>query len=490
MPIKRQFNRHNMVMPTSAASTRQPLYVQIAQDLVALIETRVLQPGQKLPSIRDIAAHRGVSVATAVQALRWLEERHIVQASPRSGYFVCADARAPALPGTSRPPKQSMVVHHSSRVERLSLPAERLRASFGSASPEDPLFFDEGRIRTAMQQALRKHRHTLIEYSGPSGTPPLRSAIAQRALHLGCQLEPEDIIVTGSCIHSVSLCLRAVTQPGDIVALESPTHFGFLDLLESLKLRALEIPTHPQSGMSLPALQLALDTQPIKAVLAVPTLSNPLGAIMSSEDKRALVHLLAERQTPLIEDVVLNDLLGTDERRRAAKSFDTGGHVMVCGSFSKTLCPGIRIGWLQAGRWHDKVQRLRQTEGIATNVVLEHTLADLSTQVGYEARMRKFGSSLHKRLQQARALIAQSFPAGTRISDPPTGLTLWLELPPRIETLALFELCQQEGILFAPGSLFTASNRFGHCLRLSFAGPWGPEQKQALVRIGTLAKSI
>ena len=181
MPIKRQFNRHNMVMPTSAASTRQPLYVQIAQDLVALIETRVLQPGQKLPSIRDIAAHRGVSVATAVQALRWLEERHIVQASPRSGYFVCADARAPALPGTSRPPKQSMVVHHSSREERLSLPAERLRASFGSASPEDPLFFDEGRIRTAMQQALRKHRHTLIEYSGPSGTPPLRSAIAQRA---------------------------------------------------------------------------------------------------------------------------------------------------------------------------------------------------------------------------------------------------------------------------------------------------------------------
>ena len=228
-------------MTSLKSSQRQPLYIQIAQQLVNLIEARVLQPGQKLPSIREIAGTHQVSVATAIESLRWLEERHIVQARPRSGYFICADLQAPALPGTSRPQRQSMVVQHSSRVEKLSLPSGQVRASFGSASPEDPQFFEEERIRTAMQQALRQQRRTLVEYSGPPGALRLRSAIAQRALHLGCQLDPQDILITSSCIHSVGLCLRAVTQPGDIVALESPTHFGFLDLLESLDRTTLEM---------------------------------------------------------------------------------------------------------------------------------------------------------------------------------------------------------------------------------------------------------
>lgn len=477
-------------MQTSHAHRDQALYARIARQLAKLIDARVFQPGQKLPSLREIANSHQVSMATAIQALRWLEERHLVMAKPRSGYFVSAPPQTPALPSVSNPPRHSLVVKHSSRVDMLSGSPQAPMISFGGACPKDPDFFDEARIRTALNQSIRKHRQTLVEYTDQSGTDTLCAAVAQRALHLGCQLHPEDITITSSCIHAVSLCLRAVTSPGDVVALESPTHFGFLDLLESLNLRALEIPTHPQEGMSLDALRLALDTQAVKAVLAVPTLSNPLGAVMSNANKQRLVDMLTEHNIPLIEDVVFNDLMAASEGRRAAKSHDTQGIVMICGSFSKTLAPGIRLGWTQAGRWKEALRRAKRIEGVPTSQVLEYALADLITQTGYEARMRKFSEFMQARLQAARHLIAQSFPTGTRISAPPSGFTLWLELPEHIDTLQLFQCCRQEGIVFVPGSLFTASQRFKHCLRLSFAGTWGAPEQKALLRIGQLAKDL
>lgn len=477
-------------MPTQPTTTEQPLYAQLAQQLAKLMEHRVFQPGQRLPSMREIAATHQVSIATVTQALRWLEERHLVVAKPRSGYYVATPCSA-ALPSISNPPKHSLLIQHHSRAENFSADmAPSSVISFAGACPKDPGFFDESRIRTSLQQAVRKHRNTLVEYTDQSGTPELCAAATQRALHLGCQLDAGNILITSSCIHAVSLCLRAVTSPGDVVALESPTHFGFLDLLESLNLRALEIPTHPQEGMSLDALRLALDTQPVKAILSVPTLSNPLGAVMSNENKHRLVRMVSEHGIALIEDVVFNDLMAADERRRAAKSYDTQGHVMVCGSFSKTLTPGIRLGWTEAGRWRDAVRRIKRIEGVPTNQVLEHALADLVMQTGYEARMRKFGDFMRARLQEARTMIAESFPSGTRISAPPTGFTLWLELPENIDTRVLFEACKKEGIVFVPGSLFTASNRFNHCLRLSFAGTWGSKEKKALARIGQLARTL
>ena len=466
-----------------------PRYAQIAQQIARLIDNQEFRPGHRLPSVRELATSNGVSISTAVQALRWLEERNLVTARPKAGYFVSPRGRSPALPGVSRPPRHSLVVDRKSRADMLATVADAEHSfNFGNARPRDSSYFDEERIRSAINRATRTHRNSLVEYTELAGTLALREAAVRRALHLGCHLQADDILVTAGCIHAVGLCLRAVTQPGDIVALESPTHFGFLDLLESLNLRALEIPTHPKDGISLSALQLALDTQPIKAVLSVPTLSNPLGSVMRTADKQALVRMLARKQVPLIEDVVFNDLLAADERRKAAKSFDTDGWVMICGSFSKTLAPGVRLGWVEAGRWKAPVSRLKRVLGVSTNVVLEHALADLLTQVGYEPRMRRLCEAMRERLDEARVLIGESFPRGTRVSSPPTGYTLWLELPSQVRTMPLFDRCCAEGITFGPGGMFSATDRFDHCLRLSFAGPWTDAERAALQRIGTLAR--
>ena len=481
-------------MPSPASDLSQPLYAQIAQGMAQLIDSQVFKSGMRLPSVREVAAQNAVSVATAVQAYRWLEERNLITARPKSGYYVAARRKGPALPAISRPPKYSLQVDSQNRSEQLdqmgvdspSMP----RVSFGGTCPKDPDFFDEVRVRAAVNRATREHRFSLVTYKDSSGTPALKEAVSRRALHLGCRLQPDNIVISSSCINAVSMCLRAVTQPGDVVALESPTHFGFLDLIESLNLRALEIPTHPKDGMSLPALQLALDTQPVRAVLSVPTLSNPLGAVMKNTDKKALVHMLTQRQVPLIEDVVFNDLLASDERRKAAKAYDVEGWVMVCGSFSKTLTPGVRIGWCEAGRWKDSVMRLKSVYGIQTTDVLEHALAELLTQSHYEARMRRLSTVLRQRLEEARGIISASFPTGTRVSRPVSGYTLWVELPETFNTMTLFKQSMAEGIQFGPGALFSASDRFDHCLRLSFAGTWTDVERRALSQIGEIAKAL
>lgn len=467
------------------------LYRQIAHDLSRLIHSGTLKAGQRLPSVRETAVLHGVSISTAMQAYHHLEEHGLAQARPKAGYYVRRPPRI-VQPGLTAPPQRSFSLKGQSRSDafaRLHQPGDQ--GSFGGFMPESSELFDEDRLRVALGRASRVHRHTLATYNkADAGTPRLRQAIARRALHLGCALDASDIVITASCTQAVSLCLAAVTRPGDIVALESPTFFGYFDLLESLNLRALEIPTHPRTGLSLPALELALDTQPVKAVLGAPTLSNPLGSVMPLAAKRRLVQMLAQRGVPLIEDVVFNDLLAGDERRRAAKSFDQDGGVMLCGSFAKTLSPGLRLGWVAAGRWRGAIETRKRLQGAATNVVLEEALADLLTQGSYEAHLRRLNGLMKERLGQARRLIAQHFPASTRVSDPPMGYSLWIELPGAIDSMALFDLCEVEGITFGPGPLFSATGRYRHCLRLSFSGAWDEAARQAVVRIGQLATTM
>ena len=476
-------------LPTDASPSTPPgervaLYLQLALRLAQMVASGALQPGQRLPSVRDAAAQNNVSVATVVQALATLEEHRLVQPRARSGYFVAPASRAKAA-ALVRKIRREPELPKAQSVAASAAPKSLV--SFAGYSPKDRDFFDTDRIRVALSRATRLRRDTLAEYTSSVGTLALRNAVALRASHLGCALKAEDIVITSGCINAVALCLQAVTQPGDMVAIESPTFFGFLDLLESLHLKAIALPTEARSGLSLAALQLALDTQPIKALLLVPTLSNPLASVMPLTHKRALARLVAQYRVPLIEDVVFNDLLATDARRRAVKAYDSEGWVMTCGSFAKTVAPGIRLGWVDAGRWSKQVGTLKSVQGAATNAVLEHALADLLTQGSYESHLRRLCLLMKQRLGQARKLIQSSFPSGTRVNDPPAGYTLWVELPAVVDSMRLFDACQAQGIVVGPGQLFCASHRYRHCLRLSFSGFWGPMEQAALLEVGRLA---
>ncbi|MGQ0709393.1 MAG: aminotransferase-like domain-containing protein [Rhodoferax sp.] len=271
------------------------------------------------------------------------------------------------------------------------------------------------------------------------------------------------------------------------MALESPTHFSFLEVLQGLHLKALEIPTHPRHGLSLDALQLALETQPVKAVLLVPTLSNPLGACMPQAERRRLAQMAAQHGLAVIEDAIYNDLAEHEEHRRTVKSYDRSGHVMLCDSFSKTMAPGLRLGWVEGGRWGDKLRAIKDLQAGGQSPVLELALADLITQAGHAASMRQLRAAIAARMDGVRQTIASVFPPGTRVSDPPGGLLLWLELPRGVDTLALHQALLAERILVPPGTVFGTGARFRNCLRIGMGGDWSAQHLQALRRVGELA---
>lgn len=466
------------------------LYLQLAHSIATPIRAGTLMRGERIPSVRELARSRAVSIGTVLQAYRMLEDAHLIEARPRSGYFVAT--RSPSLPEpeTSNPPADSMAVDVSSLAARvMHLAHDPAYISFGAACPSADLFAEE-RVRRAVSRAVQRHRATLCNYTTGYGDESLRRAIARHALRMGCQLDPQDIVVTNSCLESITLCLRAVAKPGDIVALESPTLFAFLEILENLHLRALEIPTHPRTGFSLDALQFAFDTQPIKAVLAVPTLSNPIGSSIPLADRQRLARMVADRGIPLVEDVLYNDLAELDEQRRAVRSFDATGHVMMCGSFSKTIAPGLRLGWVEAGRWGAKLVRLKESTSGSQTAVLERAMADLLTQPGIEAGYRQLRATVATRVDEARGLIARYFPAGTRVTDPQGGFIIWVELPHSIDSLELYRVCLAENIVIAPGKMFSATNHFGHCIRLGLGGRWDDAHRHALQRVGELANSM
>jgi DNA-binding transcriptional MocR family regulator len=466
------------------------LYLRIGRTLADGIRSGTLQRGERLPSVRALARQHAVSLATAVQAYRWLEDSRLVQARPRSGYFVAA--RTPALPEpeTTQPPTESRAVDLGSLAAQvMRLAHEPGYLSFGAACPSSELF-DEERVRRAVARAVQRHRRTLCEYPTHTGHETLRRSIARHALHMGCSLDARQVIVTNSCLESITLCLRATTRPGDVVALESPTYFGFLEILQNLHLRALEIPTHPRHGLSLDALQLAFETQPVKAVLAVPTLSNPLGACMPQAERRRLAQMVAAQGVPLIEDVLYNSLAEQDDKRRAVRSFDITGHVMLCGSFSKTVAPGLRLGWLDGGRWTEPLRRLKQATSGGHTTLLELALADLITQPGHESGHRQLRGTIAGRVDEARGLVARWFPRGTRVTDPPGGFILWVELPPAVDANALFHAALAEGICIAPGTHVQRQRSLPHCIRLGVGGRWGEGHRQALRRLGELAGGL
>jgi DNA-binding transcriptional MocR family regulator len=466
------------------------LYLKIADSMAGLIRTGTLNRGERIPSVRTLAQQHGVSQSTVVQAYRTLEDARLIEARPRSGYFVAARPVRLPEPATSRPPVDSLPVGVSAMAaQMLQLARTPGFTSFGAACPAPDLFAQE-RVRRAVSRAVQRQRVTLCQYPIGHGDESLRRAIARHALRMGCTFDANDITVTNSCLESITLCLRAVTQPGDVVALESPTYYGFLHILENLGLRALEIPTNPRTGLSLDALQLAIDTQPVKAVLCVPTLSNPIGASMPLSERKRLAQMLTRHRIPLIEDVLYNDLCEEDDKRRAVRSFDTQGWVMVCGSFSKTIAPGLRLGWVEAGPWGEHVRQLKAATSGSQAAVLECAMADLLTQPGIEAGYRQLRNVVAARMDEARGLIAQHFPKGTRVTDPAGGFILWVELPEQIDSQALLQACLLERICFAPGTMFSATDRFRHCLRLGMGGQWGDAERVALRRVGQLAHAL
>lgn len=465
-------------------------YEKLADDLGGLIAGGMLRVGERLPSVRRLAAERRVSISTAVQALRQLEMRGLVEARPQSGFFVCAKPLAPAPAGARATPRTPVAVDLSQRLMEVLHANERPGvAPLGAALPAAALLPIAALSRRYASVARRHSR--LLEGSShvDINDPQLVRQLVRRSLAWGGPLDAGEIVITNSCTEAMSLCLRAVTRPGDTVAVESPAYYVMLQLLESLGLKALEIPTDPETGISVPALDLATRKGKVAAVLLVANASNPLGCVMPDENKKKLAELTAARGVPVIEDDIYGDLCYGARRPWPLKSFDAAGNVMLCASYSKCLSPALRIGFVAAGKYRAAVTSQKMLASGRTNPVTQRVLAETLEAGAYERHVRDLRRQFQGQVEQTKAAVAAHFPSGTRIARPQGGLVLWIELPEGADTAALWRRAIAENIAFVPGDLFSPSGLYRNCLRLNCGHPWSEGIETAIRRLGAMAMS-
>ncbi|GFE56770.1 GntR family transcriptional regulator [Geobacter sp. AOG1] len=477
-------------MDTTLSQSKTPLYESVAGQISRLIEEGTFGPGARIPSVRALSRQLSVSINTVMEAYGLLEDRGVIEARPQSGYYVRARLEdLPAEPGMSRPALSPTRVT-TKELSRMILRDTRDTGlvPLGAAIP-DPEHLPIDRLNRMLSTEARRHRVQSVSYEIPPGCEKLRVQVARRMVSAGCTLTPDQIITTCGCMEAVNLALLALCRPGDTVAIESPTYYNFLQALELLGLKALEIPTHPRDGISLDALRYALEHNRISACLVCTNFSNPLGSLMPDSRKQELVELLASHNIPLIEDDLNGDLSFSHERPRVAKSYDREGLVLLCSSFSKTLAPGYRVGWIAPGRYQTEIERLKGILTIADATPPQLAIAEFLANGGYDHHLR----SLRRIHARQTALMAQAVgrhsPPGTRVTCPTGGFVLWVEFPPWVDSLALYEQALAAGITIAPGPIFSAAQKYRNCIRLN-AGYWSERVERAIETLGQLAGAM
>lgn len=463
------------------------LYQELAGRLSHAIRSGSLKAGDRLPSVRRLSRQHQVSIATAVQAYRWLENQRLIEARPKSGYFVLSRGRRLDTPSVSSPPLSASFVGINHVV------MEYLRCSelpgvvpLGCATPSATLYPGEklGRLIAAIS---RRQPEMASNYTMSTGHPALRSAIARRAVEFGCALSEDEVIVTNGCTEALNLALRAVARPGDTIALESPTYFSLLQIIESLGMKALEVPTDPREGISIDALDLATRTpDAVKAVMLISNFSNPLGALMPDGKKARLVALLESRGIPLIEDDIYGEAYFGRARPFVAKAWDRSGNVLLCSSFTKSLAPGYRIGWIAPGRHRTQVEMLKFISSIATPELPQQAIAQFMADGGYDHHLRRMRTAFARQVRQASEAVIEHFPAGCRLTEPEGGFVLWVELPQGVDGVALFQAARAHDIAIAPGPMFTNTGRYRNFIRLNCGHPWTGRMDAAIARLGRL----
>ncbi|WP_092007194.1 PLP-dependent aminotransferase family protein [Polaromonas sp. OV174] len=472
-------------------------YEQLVELLATDIRNGRLSPGTRLPSIRTITAQHGLSASTAFKAYYRLEEKGLVRARPRSGYYVTASAMqqlaAPAL-GAAPGKASSAPARVAPRLDISELVFAVLGAAqdpgivpLGSAFPA-PELFPLQRLGKSLARVARQLHGPDTVASLPQGHLALRQQIALRYLGMGMAQSAQELVVTNGALEALNLCLTAVAQPGDLIAIESPGFYASLQALERLKMKALEIPVHPQDGLDLAALDQALKRHPVKACWFMTSFQNPLGASLSLEKKQALVALLASHEVPLIEDDVYGELYFGSRCPLPAKAFDRKGLVMHCSSFSKTLAPAYRVGWVAPGRFGAQIERLKLMTTLSASLPAQLALADYLQHGGYDKHLRKLRHALESQLSSLLAAIARHFPPGVRVSRPLGSYFVWVEFAQGFDTLALHQAALEHNISVAPGPVFSARRHFRHCLRLNYGHPWSERFEAAMQTLGRLAR--
>ncbi|SFD17480.1 transcriptional regulator, GntR family [Chitinophaga sp. CF118] len=464
-------------------------YEAVAFKIEESIKNLHLQPGEKIASVRKVSTELRVSLNTVFQAFAILEAKGLIYAKPKAGYFVNVP------PGKLSISQQKHSLALPATVDITAMATAMMKnakengiVNFSILAPVNE-HLPITKLNKLVTMSLYEARNDNYQYPLVDGHSGLLKQIALKTFEWPHSIDQQKILVTNGCMEAVNLCLDAITKPGDIVAVESPTYHGILQSLEQRGLRALEIGVNPQTGLCLDDLKEGLKKNKVTACVFMPSCHNPTGCAMPEANKMELVHLLGKRNIPLIEDDALGEL-SYQNGSLPAKAYDQFDNVLYCSSFSKTLAPGFRVGWVSAGKYHTAIEKLKYGSNMSTNGVLQDAIGKYLESGQYDKHIRKMRLTLQAQMLRYISTISASFPNGTKISVPKGGLSIWVELPPETDAFALQKAALRKGIGICPGHIFSTSDFFHHYIRINYSPLWNNSIEKAIKVLAKVLRAL
>ncbi|CCO48982.1 putative Transcriptional regulator, GntR family protein [Vibrio nigripulchritudo SOn1] len=462
---------------------------KLANDLKKQIEHKIWLSGEKLPSIRATCKRYKLSIETVLQAYQLLENQGYIQAKPKSGYYVMPQRGIHIGDDKVKKLEPFPVKISDLLYDVLHRAKDPSIIPLSSAFP-DPALFPHQALSRSLANASRQMPSNSMLTNLPPGSESLRRQIAQRYQQRGLNVLPEEIVITSGAMEALNLSLQACTKPGDRVAIEYPAFYGVLQALERLNLEAVEIPTDPESGLDLDVLESALKSMDIKACWFMTYAQNPVGYSLTDKQKQRLAELMQQYKTPMIEDDVYGELYAGTTPPLPAKAYDKGNQILLCGSFSKSLSPGFRIGWVVAGDKTLTIQRLQHLSTLSTSIPIQLGLSHYLTYYSYDNHLRKIRRTLAARKADHIACLEKHLPEGVKIHGRKGGYFLWVELDPSIDVEVLYEKGIEENLSIAPGIIFSSDKKFSHHIRINTSYECEENIRAGIESLGQIVQAL
>ncbi len=462
-----------------------PLYRQICQQVRTWIASGELEPGERLPPSRELAEKLGINRNTIASAYDELAKAGDVRSRVGQGTFVAAGAsespRAPLRFRFSRAAEAS--------AERVQKPPVASGHSdpidFATLVPDEELFPVEP-FREVLDRVLRKEGKTLLQYGPAAGHPPLRAYIAERIRERGVAADAENVLIVNGSQQGLDLICRSLLDPGDRVALETPTYTIVLPLLAQYHAQMEPIPM-TERGMDLDALETVLERSRPKLVFTMPTFHNPTGLTMDLDSRRRLLDLSARYSTPVVEDDFDSELRFEGGTLPPLKALDERGSVLHIGTFSKGLFPGLRLGFVVAPP--PVVAALGRSKLIAdyhTSLLLQAAVLEFCREGLYDRHLKRLVAIYRGKSRSLIQALERFFPANVSWTRPEGGFAFWVTLPEGLSADAILEESARSGVLFTPGSNFFARGEGDRYLRLSISRVASARIEEGIERLGAI----
>lgn len=468
------------------AKSKNFLYIEIASKIEDYIEQHKLLPGDKIPSVRELSKLFTVSTATVLQAYDLLIGKGIIMAKERFGFFVNTFIKNVLNENSTLYQKLPVDVEMNEMASRMMINAKKFAIANFSILAPSPLMLPISTINKLTIKAINNPDNTSFNYPLIEGNEKLIQQILRFSFLWNNPIQQSEILVTNGSLEAINLCLSVTTKPGDTVVVESPTYQGILQALENLQLKVIEVPCSPLDGIDLKIFEEVVTSQKIASCVLMPRLNNPLGCSMSNDNKQKLVAICTNNKIPLIENDTLGELIFDSRHNLPAKAFDKEGYVLYCSSFSKTLSPGFRIGFVSGGKFHKAIRKLKYGMNIATSSILQDGIAMFLESGKFENHLKKMRIEIQKNLFKYLESIHNYFPADVKISNPKGGLSLWIELPKEINTLELQRIALENKIGICPGNIFSTSNQYNNFIRLNYGPLWNIKIDHYLKKLADL----